>query len=96
VRVDAETIAADLIRQTGPAGSYITADHTLQWLRKGEYLPPRVSVRAPFSTWQAEGGLDTYQTARRKVREHQALEPSPIDPQRARRLAEILASFPGG
>ena len=68
--VNAETIAADLIKQIGPRGEgYLTAEHTLRWLRSGEYLKPRLSVRGNRATWESQGAKDTYQLAREKVRE---------------------------
>ena len=68
--VNAETIAADLIKQIGPRGEgYLTAEHTLRWLRSKEYLQPRLSVRGNRAAWEAQGAKDTYQLAREKVRQ---------------------------
>ena len=47
VRVDKETLPVDLIKELGPKGDYLTAPHTLEWLRSDEYLKPRVTVRGP-------------------------------------------------
>lgn len=56
MRVDRETIAADLIKSIGPRGeSYLTAEHTLRWLRSDEYLQPRLSVRGNRSAWESQG-----------------------------------------
>ena len=92
--VNPETIAADLIKQIGPRGeSYLTAEHTLRWLRSAEYLQPRLSVRGNRATWEAQGAKDTYQLAREKVRELARLQPKPLPPQTQAKLDEIIASF---
>lgn len=92
--VNSETIAADLIKQIGPRGEgYLTADHTLQWLRSKEYLQPRLSVRGNRATWEAQGAKDTYQLARQKVRQMARSPIKPLPPQTRARLDEIIASF---
>jgi trimethylamine--corrinoid protein Co-methyltransferase len=94
IDVNDETIAKDLMIQVGPRGTgYLTADHTLNWLRSKEYLEPRVSVRGPRAAWEAAGGKDTYQLARDKVR---ATNPSPrwpLDAKRRAQLADIIGTF---
>jgi trimethylamine--corrinoid protein Co-methyltransferase len=94
LRVDDEMIARDLITQIGPGGTgYLTADHTLRWLRAGEYLLPRVSVRGPRAVWEAAGSPDTYALAREKVRRYQEKSGAPLDAERAARLDEIVRGF---
>jgi trimethylamine--corrinoid protein Co-methyltransferase len=95
LEINDRTIAADLIQQVGPKGDYLTCEHTLANLRSGEYLTPRVSVRGPLSMWQAQGSPDTYELAKRKVREYAAMGPAvpPLDAKRAARLAEIIKAF---
>ena len=97
IRVTDETIAGDLIKEIGPRGSFLTANaalrHTLRWLHSDEYLTPRVSVRGPRAVWETRGSPDTYQLAREKVRQYQKSPGRPLDPQRAAKLAEIIASF---
>jgi len=94
VRVEAETIAADLIREIGPQGdTYMTADHTLDWLHSDEYFVPSVAVRGPRASWEAAGAKDTYEIAKDKARELLA-KPSPaLDADRKAKLAEIVAGF---
>jgi trimethylamine--corrinoid protein Co-methyltransferase len=92
--VNAETIAADLIQQIGPHGQgYLTADHTLRWLRSAEYLQPRLSVRGNRASWEAQGAKDTYQLAREKVRQLASRPPKPLPPAVQARLDEIIAAF---
>jgi trimethylamine--corrinoid protein Co-methyltransferase len=92
--VDSETIAADLIKQIGPRGeTYLTTEHTLRWLRSGEYIQPRLSVRGNRTVWEAQGAKDTYQLARQRVRRMAAVPAKPLPPERRAKLDEIIASF---
>jgi trimethylamine--corrinoid protein Co-methyltransferase len=95
VRVDAETIAAQLIKEIGPHGDgYLTALHTLERLHGDEYIEPRVSVRGPRAVWEADGAKDSYRLARDKVRECAGVEsPALLDTERKGRLEEILSGF---
>jgi trimethylamine--corrinoid protein Co-methyltransferase len=94
IRVNEDTLPVDLIKQLGPKGDYLTAEHTLRWLRSDEYLKPRVSVRGPYASWQAAGAKDTYQLAKERVVRLDARGAgSPLDPDRAAALAEVLAVF---
>jgi len=93
IRVNEETIAADVIREVGPRGDYLTADHTLRWLHSDEYIMPRVSVRGPRASWEARGSPDTYALARDKVRAYATSAGRPIAAERAAKLSEIIASF---
>ena len=81
--VNSETIAADLIKQIGPRGeSYLTADHTLHWLRSKEYIQPRLSVRGNRTVWEAQGARTrTNSPASRCVR-WPAFPPSRCRPKR--------------
>ncbi|MBN1553480.1 MAG: trimethylamine methyltransferase family protein [Phycisphaerae bacterium] len=94
LRVDDETIAADVIREVGPRGSYLMHDHTLQWIREPkEYLPPRVSVRGAKASWDAAGAKDTYALARKKAIQLNTEGGCPIEANRAVNIDEIIASF---
>ncbi|MCK4590843.1 MAG: trimethylamine methyltransferase family protein, partial [Candidatus Latescibacteria bacterium] len=94
IEVNSDTIAKDLIQEIGPQGdTYLTADHTLRWLRSNEYLMPRVSVRGPRGVWEAQGGNDTYQLAREKTKQYARLEPRSLSPARRAKLREIIEQF---
>jgi trimethylamine--corrinoid protein Co-methyltransferase len=93
VRVDGETIASDLIQQTGPRGSYLVADHTLNWLHSQEYLKTHLAVRGPRASWEAQGSPDTYRLAQEQVRKSANLPGSPLDARRTAQLDEIVSAF---
>lgn len=94
VEVSDETIAKDLIKKIGPQGeTYLTADHTLDWLHSDEYHTPRIAVRGPRASWEAAGAKDTYEIAKDMVRGF-ALKPgSPLEKARKGKLDEIVAGF---
>ena len=96
IRVDEETIATDLIKSIGPRGDYLTSEHTLNWLRRDEYIKPRVSVRSGRAIWESEGSLDTYARARRRANSHERCGGTQIDAVRADRMNSILDMYSGG
>ncbi len=93
INVNKETIACELIKQIGHEANYLTAEHTLSRLRSNEYLIPRVSVRGPRASWEAEGKKDTYMLAKEKVKKYNESNGSVIEPHRAAKLAEIISGF---
>jgi len=93
VRVDRETIASELIQQTGPRGSYLVAEHTLNWLHSQEYLKTTLAVRGPRASWEAQGSPDTYRLAKAQVQKLTNTPGSPLDAHRAAQLDEIIAGF---
>lgn len=94
VKVSPGTVAADVIKRIGPQGeTYLTAEHTFEWLHSDEYFVPRVAVRGPRASWEAAGAKDTYQISRDKVRELAQGQPEPLDASRKARLDEIVRAF---
>lgn len=93
IDVSDETIALDLIKDTGPRGDYLTAEHTLRWLRSDEYLDTRVSVRGPRVSWEMAGAKDAYEISKEKVRGYADSTSGALDETRAARLAEIVDQF---
>ena len=95
VNVTDETIAGDLMKKTGPQGeTYLTTEHTLKWLRSGEYIRPGLSVSGPRALWEQQGSMDTYQLAREKTRKYRNQLKAPFLPIEAcARLDEIMDSF---
>ncbi len=94
IEVSDQTIAKDLIQEIGPQGeTYLCAEHTLSWLRKGEHLDPRLSVRDPFAVWESQGAKHTDRIARDKVKAYGDLPPATLPEQVKARLRDIVASF---
>lgn len=94
ITVNDETIGGGLIKEIGPQGpTYLTADHTMKWLYSDEYLLPRLAVRGPKASWDAQGSKDTYQLAREKVRQYKAAKPGLINESVRLKLQNIVSSF---
>jgi trimethylamine--corrinoid protein Co-methyltransferase len=89
IAVEDDTLALDLIEQVGPAGSFVTADHTLEHHR-GELLTCELIDHAPREAWEAAGAMDMATRARQEVErllaEHR---PPPPPAQVAAQLDEI-------
>ena len=73
VVVDDEHMAIDLIKKTGPGGSFLGNRHTMQWLYK-EHFIPEITDRRTGEAWEADGAKDAVTRAREKaariMREH--------------------------
>jgi len=93
IEVTHASIALDLIHEIGPRGTgYLTASHTLERLRSREYLVPRLAVRGPRATWEAEGSNDTYALARHEARKLAARPAPALDRKRQEQLDVLMAS----
>ena len=77
-----ETTAHDAIKKVGPGGHYLNLRHTLEWVRKEQFLPRSVVDRQSIETWKAKGSRDSANNAAEVVdkllREHTP-EPLPSD-----------------
>jgi trimethylamine--corrinoid protein Co-methyltransferase len=96
VKVDDDTIGRELIEEAGPgpAGEqYLTAEHTMRYLRSDEYIMPRVSVRGPRTAWENGGSKDTYDLSRDKVADFKKIPRVGIDKARKAKLDEIVKNF---
>ncbi|MHB9038689.1 MAG: trimethylamine methyltransferase family protein [Armatimonadota bacterium] len=90
IHVDEQTIACDVIKEIGPLGSYLTADHTMDWLRSDEYLIPRLAVRGPKASWEAAEAKGTYMLAKEEAAKLVSKPLSELDAERRARLLEIV------
>lgn len=89
VRVDAETLAYDLIKQAGPGGNFVAARHTRRFMRS-EHYQPTLSDRSSREKWEAEGCQTTWERAATKVRELLDQEKHSLpDPVREQIMASI-------
>jgi trimethylamine--corrinoid protein Co-methyltransferase len=87
-----ENLALDVIREIGPGGTFMTHDHTVQWMRSAA-LFPHIAERDSRASWEQAGSLDAQGRAMQRAREILGLEnmagfPPEID-------ARIHAEFGG-
>ena len=72
IRVDEDTLAAEVIRQLGRKAEYLEHPHTLAHF-KGEYYFPRVTNRRPRGTWEALGSPTLIDEARARLAKLRAM-----------------------
>ncbi len=90
VDVNDETLAEDLIRCTGPGGSYLALDHTAEHFRQEMWLPKYFERRLPDSIQRAdmEGIMRRASEDVRRILS--AEEASPLDREQERELDRIF------
>ncbi|MDH7477988.1 MAG: trimethylamine methyltransferase family protein [Candidatus Bathyarchaeota archaeon] len=85
VKVEDETIAFDLIRKVGPGGVYLAERHTLEWIRKEQFIPSEIIDRKEWKVWKDAGKKDimkrAHEIVEKKLKEHEP-EPLPQDVQK--------------
>ena len=64
IEINDDTLAVDVINEVGPAGNYLSNDHTVMNMKK-EFFYNTVSDRNTRSRWEADGSLDGRERARR-------------------------------
>ncbi|MHB9036187.1 MAG: trimethylamine methyltransferase family protein [Armatimonadota bacterium] len=94
IKVDEDRLAAEVIMQVGPRGNYITEDHTLKYLRSGEYWEPLVSNRVIYDQWRESGSPNVAKRAREEARRRiDSHQPEPLDPNVDRELSRLVDTF---
>lgn len=94
VTVKSDTIARDIIETIGPHGpTYLTADHTLEYLHSDEYHIPYLAVRGPRAAWKQEGAKDIYALAREQVCARLKLPACPLENDVVAKLERIIQDF---
>lgn len=77
--VSEDTLAAEVIAEIGPAGEFLSHDHTLAYLRPTMWQP-YVTDHDDYDTWSANGGKDYAMRAREYAQSIIAShEPHPLD-----------------
>jgi trimethylamine--corrinoid protein Co-methyltransferase len=91
VRVDAETLAMDAIREVGPGGHYLGCAHTQANFKTAFWRSELLDYK-PFETWSEEGGRDTVALASARVAKLLADYQQPtLDPATAEALEAFVA-----
>jgi trimethylamine---corrinoid protein Co-methyltransferase len=89
--IDADTLALDAIRRSGPGGNYLADRHTLQHFRT-ELWQPQLLNRENPDAWERQGSEPL---AVRAVRKTKAIiethQPRPLDEALGRHLATLVA-----
>jgi trimethylamine--corrinoid protein Co-methyltransferase len=89
VRLDAESLALEVIHQVGPGGDFLTADHTLQHFRA--LWQPALMSRQRMDDWVREGGRRLGERLREKtIAILDAHQPEPLPDGVSQEIAYIL------
>jgi len=91
--VDAETLAADVVKSVGPAGNFLAEPHTVEHFRKELWLPGQIWTRQRYDAWQTQGAasfadrLDEHVSSILKTH-----TPQPLDEAMSREIDHIVKS----
>ncbi len=70
IEVSTKTIGVDVIHNVGPKGSFLTEDHTLEFLGSMEFRDVKVSNADNYDNWMAAGAPRVEQNASKIVKEY--------------------------
>ncbi len=94
IEVTPKTIAADVIKNIGPKGEFMTADHTLEHLLAGEHWESSISNRMKFEKWLEDGAKDVVCNANKKVADMlKNNEPPILDKEVQKELKAKIAQY---
>jgi trimethylamine--corrinoid protein Co-methyltransferase len=69
IKVNEETLAADLIKKVGPIpGNYLREAHTRKWWKQEQFLPA-LNYRLSYEEWVQEGSKDVAARAKERAKE---------------------------
>ena len=90
IEVNDDTLALDIIKAVGPAGTYLNQRHTMKHMRK-EISTAKLIDRKSYATWEKEGRMDLVQRANKEARrilaEH---EPERLPPEVIEKMDSII------
>ena len=91
IRVDEETLAAEIISKVGPGGHFLAEKHTRDHHRKERHMPSDVIDRLSPDAWTKAGAKDATRRAKEKadetLREH---TPKPLPKDSEERLETVF------
>jgi trimethylamine--corrinoid protein Co-methyltransferase len=95
IPIDDERMALDVIREVGPAGEFLSHEHTFKHLRGTQWRPKLIS-RCGYEEWEASGEMSLLDRARVKL--DAILEthhPEPVPESLRREIHELTESYKG-
>ena len=94
IEVNSDSIAAEVIKQVGPAKDFLMEDHTLDNLRSGEFWEGDTVRYKVYDTWVAGGAKRVEFQAKQRVEKIlEADYPDKLDAGVVRRLSDIIVDF---
>jgi trimethylamine--corrinoid protein Co-methyltransferase len=95
IAVNDETLAMDVIKAVGPAGTYLAQKHTMRHMRK-ESSQTKLIDRRMFEAWEKQGGKSMFDRANeeaRKILDNH--KPVPLDAKVAKEIRKIIEDAEG-
>lgn len=90
INLDDSALALDIIKEVGPAGEYVTHEHTYRNFRKELWIP-ELTDRKQYDNWVLNGRLTLAERAMAKTKEIiENHHPEPLDAQIKSKIAEIV------
>ncbi len=92
IQVTEETLVMDVIREVGPAGEFITHDHTYKHFKNLSH--PKLMNRDSRESWEAAGSVDIVELANEKSIEIlNTFKPKPRPEKIQKELDSIFAEY---
>ena len=90
IAVNEETLAADIIRAVGPAGTYLSQRHTLKHIKK-ESSQTKLIDRGSFEAWEKAGRKDMAERANEEAKKIlETHKPIPLPDAAAKEIRSII------
>lgn len=90
IAVNDETLAMDVIKAVGPAGTYLSQRHTMKHMRK-ESSQAKLIDRRPYEAWQKDGEKDMFARANEEAKKIlKTHKPTPLPDAVAREIRSIV------
>lgn len=90
ITVNDETLATEVIKEVGPAGHYLTHQHTLDRFKE-EHFSPSLSERKSYEDWEKGGRKSVVDKARKRakslLKNH---EPKPLPDSAEKEIDELI------
>lgn len=91
IKVNPETLAADVIARVGPTGHFLSQKHTMN-LHAKEHFMPRLLNRTPWAAWEKAGSKTALDAAREEVKKIlSTYHPSQLDKDQIAGLDAVVA-----
>ena len=95
IAVNDETLAVDVIKAVGPAGTYLAQKHTMKHMRE-ESSQARLIDRHSFESWEKNGSKTMFENANEEaIRILESHKPMPLEKDAAREIRRIIEDAEG-
>ena len=68
MEINRDTLGIDVLKEVGHGGHFLDKDHTLRYLEKARWTPTKLTNRANWESWEADGARDMRQRANEEAR----------------------------